>query len=361
MSANTAVPVPRYTPGVSGPRQHGLIELASNENPSGPSPLAIAAGQAGLRSSHQYPDHDAGFLKAGLAEHWELPADRVVVTAGTTALIDLVARCFLGPETRAVASERSFLAYTTSTWAAGSTLDLAPMRGDCIDLDAVLAAIRPETRVVFLANPNNPTGTAFDHARFASFLERVPAEVLVVLDEAYAEYGHALPDTAALLRSARPPLVLRTFSKVYGLAGLRVGYALGATPVIRALADRVCPFAVSGVAQASALAALRDSRHVRTSVSANEQNRRALTDGLVALGLAPARSAANFVYVDLGRPSGPVRDHLLQSGVRVRALTDWGARTALRITVGRHTEVITAVRALSLALAAPPTPNGECR
>jgi histidinol-phosphate aminotransferase len=224
------------------------------------------------------------------------------------------------------------------------------MAGDALDLDALAAAVRADTRLVFVANPNNPTGTAFEAEAFDRFLGRIPAGVLVVLDEAYAEYGERLPDGPGLVRAGRELLVLRTFSKVYALAGLRVGYGLGPAGIVRRLSALTPPFGVGHAAQEAAVAALADQAHVRRAVSANVDGRRALTAGLRTLGLTPAPSAANFVYVDLHRAADPVRDAMLAAGVRVRSLAAWGAPTAIRITVGTPSDVAAALHTLSTTL-----------
>lgn len=334
---------PLYEPGVTGRRLPDIAELASNESPWGPSPAAIAAAGRVLTGSHRYPEPTSSVLRERLAQAAGLSPDSVLVSAGTTALIDLVARTFVGPRHSAVVSERSFLAYRTSVQACGGMVLTAPMRGDTTDLEAVLRTIRRDTRVVFLANPNNPTGTAFDRLDFAAFLERVPRHVLVVLDEAYREYalglGHDLPDGQAAVREGHRVLVLRTFSKVHGLAGLRVGYGLGAPVVIEHLRAVSPLFGVSEAAEVAAAAALEDDAHVARAVRLNVEGLRSLTAGLVALGYAPAPSVANFVYVDVGRPANVVRDRLLEAGVRVRSLAAWGAPTAIRITVGSQAEI----------------------
>ena len=339
-----------YTPGAAGERADGLVELASNENPHGASPAAIAATRDAITRSHRYPEHDAGRLRTRIGEQWGLSADHVIVTPGTTPLIDLVARVLLTRTTSAVISERSFLAYAVAIEAAGALPIEVPMRDDTIDLPAIAAASRPDTRLVYLANPNNPTGTAFGRAAFDSFLREVPRHVLVVLDEAYAEYTDGLPEGAAYVREGRRVLALRTFSKVHGLAGLRVGYGLGPPGVIASLGAVNAAFAVSRAAQHAALAALADPTHAHQSAAANRVGRARLTAGLEALGLRPAPSHANFVYVDLGRPADPVRDALLGQGVRVRALASWGAPNALRITVGSAADIDAVLAALTMIL-----------
>ena len=340
----TMNPVPlRYEPGAVGPRLSNVAELGSNESPWGPSPCAVAAAARVLTKSHRYPEPTTVALRGRLAADAELSPDYVLVSAGTTALIDLIARAFVGPGHSAVVSERSFLAYTVSVAQSGGVLLEAPMRRDTIDLEAVLAAVRPDTTVVFLANPNNPTGTAFGRLDFDGFLARLPGHVLVVLDEAYREYalslGFDLPDGVGALRRDPRVIVLRTFSKVHGLAGLRIGYALAAPALLGQLRPLVPVFSVSDAAEAAAQEALDDTAHIARAVRSNTDGLRTLTAGLLALGYTPAPSVANFVYVDVGRPANLVRDALLAGGVRVRSLAGWGAPTAIRVTVGSPSEI----------------------
>lgn len=337
-----------YQPGRIGARVYA--ELASNENPCGASPMALKAAQTALSLSHAYPEHDAQSLRSKLAMASDIAPTQVLVGPGSTPLIDLIARTLLGPGKSAVVSERSFLAYNTAVESANGILLRAPMTQNRVDLQAVLDQVREDTRLIFLANPNNPTGSCFLRHPFEEFLDRLPAHVLVVLDEAYAEYAEGLPDGPALIREGRNVLVLRTFSKIYGLAGLRIGYAMGPAALIAALSQRMSPFAVSQVALAAASAAMDDWEHLERSLQVNRESLALLEAGLRSFGLNPAPTSANFLYVDFGKASDPICESLLQYGVRIRALRGWGAPTAARISAGGISEVQRLLAGLSNVL-----------
>jgi histidinol-phosphate aminotransferase len=337
----------RYAPGKpirQAERESGVrcIKMASNENPFGPSPKAVEAIRAAVKNANYYPDNDCSELRQVLAGRHQLQAEQVLVTDGSTALLDHIARTLLVPGLNAVTSERSFIVYPIVTQAAGGRLIEAPMREHAFDLDAVLAAIDGHTRIVYLANPNNPTGTMFDAAATDRFLDRVPDHVVVVLDEAYCdfaahfaaaqgiEYSHSLD----YVRQGRKVLVLRTFSKAHGLAGLRVGYAFGPPALLQLLA-RVRPaFSVSGVAEAGALAAFGDAAHVQKAIENNAVEAPRLARELSALGLHPVPTCANFLYLDVGEESVAFARRMQQEGIIIRALTAWGAHNAIRVTVG---------------------------
>lgn len=294
----------------------------------------MLAAQEALSPCHIYPEHDAGHVRRTLSAFWQVSPEHLIVSPGSTSLIYLISRTLLGPGTSAVASERSFLAYSSAVTLSGADMLLAPMKHDSIALDEVLKTLRPDTRVVFLANPNNPTGTAFGTAAWSAFLEAVPEHVLVVLDEAYAEYAQDIPSGIEEVRRGARVMILRSFSKAYGLAGLRIGYGIGPTSLVEILVRAAVPFAVSHPAQLAACHALTDTAFLERSIQCNQVGRQRLLEGLTALGLSPTPSQANFIYLELGRPAAPVAEALLKRGVRVRPLTVWGIPTALRITVG---------------------------
>ncbi|MGH9791168.1 MAG: pyridoxal phosphate-dependent aminotransferase, partial [Candidatus Acidiferrales bacterium] len=234
------------------------IKLASNENPSGPSPLAIEAAQRELRSSNRYPDGGSYYLREKLAARYRLPMQQVFVGLGSSELIDLIARALLAPGLEGLTAARSYPPYAISIGATGAPLVTAALRGYAYDLDAIAAAISSNTRVIYLANPNNPTGTYFRADAFDDFVARVPDHVLVVLDEAYCDYVEDKEYTRAteLVRAGRHNLVvLRTFSKVYGLASLRIGYGLGPADLFEELSKLKTPFNTAGIGQAAAMAA----------------------------------------------------------------------------------------------------------
>jgi len=340
-----------YTPGKSlrqAERESGVpsIKLASNENPFGPSPLALAAMHAALAEGNFYPDDNAGALREALAAKHGLQPDQVLVTPGSTGLLNLAARTMLTPGLNAVTSQVSFIQYQIVTKATGATLMERPLRDNGLDLDAITEAINADTRMVFLANPNNPTGTLLDAAALDRFLDRVPEHVVVVIDEAYyefaqhfaeqrgVEYSHALD----YVRQGRNVIVLRTFSKAHGLAGLRIGYGMGPAELIGYCAGLHVTFSVSSVAQAAALAALKDEAHIDKTMRNNAEGTQWLGDQLSDMGFSPVPSWANFVYCDVREDSELVVKRLQGEGVIVRPLKPWGALTAIRVSAGTPEE-----------------------
>jgi histidinol-phosphate aminotransferase len=330
---------PKRVPVDARPR---LIKLDSNENPFGPSPRAIAAMQAAVLAANFYPDDDCTELQHKLAAHHDVPAEQVLVTAGSTALLGLLCQTMLALGLNAVTSERSFIAYAMAVHATGAQLIEAPMREDGFDLDAILAAINERTRLVFLANPNNPTGSVLEAAAVDKFIAEVPAHVVVVLDEAYYEYAThfaalrkvAYSGSLNYLRQGASVIVLRTFSKAHGLAGLRVGYGLGPAELLAYCARMRDTFSVSSVAQAAAMAALDDSEEVGRIVANNAQQAELLGAGLSELGYRVVPTAANFVYCDLGEDAFGYAQRLRGEGVSVRPLGGWGAPTCVRVSIG---------------------------
>ena len=318
------------------------IKMASNENPFGPSPKAVTAMRAAAASSNFYPDNDATDLRRLLAARNQLDADQVLVTDGSTVLLDLIARTLLAPTLNAVTSVRSFIVYLIATRAAGAELIEVPMDGDGYDLDAIADAVNEDTRVVYLANPNNPTGTLVNAAAIDKFLERIPASVFEVIDEAYydfatyfarkrgVDYSHSLDH----VREGRPVIVLRTFSKAHGLAGIRVGYGFGPAEILAYLERLRTAFSVSAVAEAAAIAALDDDEHIRMTLENNELGAEFLTQKLQALGYKPIPTWSNFIYFDAGTDAATLVKRIQQGGVIVRSLVPWGIPTGIRVTVG---------------------------
>ncbi len=316
------------------------VKLASNENPLGPSPLAVGAARTALEGAHRYPDGGGHYLREKISRLLDLPMPRIMLGNGTSELIDLAARCLLQPGDEAITSEGSFPLYSISIRAAGGRLVLVPMREHTFDLEAIARAVTSRTRLIYLANPNNPTGTFFTADELDRFLARVPEDVLVVLDEAYFEYIERPGYSRSMerVRSGRSLFVLRTFSKVYGLAGMRMGYGLGPAALIAEMNKFRPPFNTSGVAQAAALAALDDIEHVRRSLESNRAGLAQLADGLRNLGVGFIPSATNFLFVALETDAQPVSDQLLRHGVIVRPMRWMGFPRAIRVTVGTAEE-----------------------
>jgi histidinol-phosphate aminotransferase len=327
-----------------------IIKLASNENPLGPSPLAIAAAQAELARVHRYPESEAPVLRSALARHLGVSAEEIVLGNGSNELLELLVRTFCSGDQRVVFAEPSFVVYRLACLAHGVPFTEVALDGYTHDLPAMARAVGPGTRLVFIANPNNPTGTHVGSKALSAFLEAMPADVLVVLDEAYAEYTDAgdYPDGLQFRKQHPNTIVVRTFSKIYGLAGLRVGYAV----LPRELAGYVhrvrAPFNVSSIAQAAGVAALMDRQHVARSRALNLAEKAFMQQGLTAMGLAVVPSQANFVLVDVARPAAAVYEAMLTQGVIVRAIPP--LPSMLRISLGTRPENERCLAALQAVL-----------
>lgn len=320
--------------GISG------VKLASNENPLGPSPLGIEAAKKALAQSNRYPDGSGFYLRQALSRKHDLPMEQIILGGGSTELIDLTARLMLRPENVGVTSFGSFPLYYIAIRAAGARLVETPLKDYRFDLDAIARSLTPDARIVFLANPNNPTGTMFTADEFDAFLARVPSHVLVVLDEAYCDYIERADYSRSveLVRRGANLVVLRTFSKVYGLAGLRVGYGLGPAGLLDEINKIRGPFNTSGVAQAAALAALEDRAHVRLSIDCNRAGIGQLTEGLEELGIYGVPSVTNFILAEFGYDTEPLCEELTKQGVIVRPMRWMGFPQAIRVSVGTRAE-----------------------
>jgi histidinol-phosphate aminotransferase len=320
-----------------------MVKLGSNENPFGPSPLAIRAMETATKSVHLYPDNDMMVLRERLAAHHGISHEQLIVTAGSTNLLDILARTLLSPGLNAVTSERSFIVYPIVTRSAGAELRQVPTRNDGYDLDAISDAIDSDTRLVYIANPNNPTGTLIPAKDMDRFLDRLPENVVVALDEAYFEYADWLAHERGVdyshaveyVREERSVVVLRTFSKAYGLAAARVGYGMGPAELLNYLARLKTAFIVNSVGEAGAMAALGDREHYEKSMRNNSAQLALLTRQLRELGYAPVESWGNFIYIETGEDASTLGRRLQMNGIIVRPLTgSWGARTAIRVSVG---------------------------
>jgi histidinol-phosphate aminotransferase len=316
------------------------IKLASNENPLGPSPLAIEAAKKALAQSNRYPDGSGFYLREALSKRHAIPAENIILGGGSTELIDLSARMVLRSGGCGVTSYGSFPLYHIAVRAAGARYVEIPMRDYTFDLSRMARELPAETKLIFLANPNNPTGTMFTADEFDAFLARVPEHVLIVLDEAYCDFVDR-PDysrSIEIVRDGRNLVVLRTFSKVYGLAGLRIGYGIGPAGLLNEMNKIRGPFNTSGVAQAAALAALDDAEHVRRSTESNRAGLAQLAAGLKKLGVQFIPSVANFILVSFGCDADPLGAELLKRGVIVRPMRWMGFPESIRVSVGTQAE-----------------------
>ncbi|HXZ78654.1 MAG TPA: histidinol-phosphate transaminase [Terriglobales bacterium] len=319
------------------------IKLASNENPFGPSALALEAIRQASTEVHLYPEADTAALRHVLAAKHDMDFTQVLVTAGSTAFLHILCRALLAPGLNAITSERSFMQYPIVTQAAGGKLIRVPMKNDGFDLKAIRAAVDADTRVIFIANPNNPTGSMLPPSEIEEFLDTLPAHVLTVLDEAYSDFashfaaqrGVEYSRSLEYVRAGRQVVVLRTFSKAHALAGARIGYGFAHAELIYYL-SRIKPvFSVTFIAQAAALAAMRDHSHIQKAVENNSYGAQELTARMSELGLRVLPTWANFLYVDVGEDAAQFARRLELEGVIVRPLTGtWGCPHAVRITIG---------------------------
>ncbi|OED40327.1 histidinol-phosphate transaminase [Endozoicomonas sp. (ex Bugula neritina AB1)] len=313
-----------------------IVKLASNENPLGPSTSAVMAIAETMSELSRYPDGNGFALKQALSERLGVHQTQLTLGNGSNDLLVLIAEVFLNPQASAVYSEFAFVVYPLAVKATSAEAIQVPSFNWGHDLPAMAAAIKDNTRLVFLANPNNPTGTCFSKQAFIDFMAKVPEQVLVVLDEAYIEYnsGDNLLDGVALLKDYPNLIVSRTFSKAYGLAGARIGYTVS-SPEIAEVVNRIRqPFNTSVPAQAAAVATLQDKEYLQNSVEVNSVGMDQLEQGLQELGLDWIPSSGNFITVDFKRSALPVYEGLLAEGVIVRPVANYGMPNHLRISIG---------------------------
>jgi histidinol-phosphate aminotransferase len=356
----TLTPYPPGMPIEELERELGIrdsIKLASNENPLGPSPKAVEAIARALPQLHRYPDGSAFYLRRRLADRHGVSPDEIIVGNGSNELIELVVRTFLRPRDEAVMADQAFVVYRMVTQAVAAIPRVVPLRDFTHDLEAMAEAVTARTRVVFVANPNNPTGTIFRRSAWEGFLRALSGrQLLVIADDAYAEFATDpdYPDTIAHRGDGSVPVVsLRTFSKLYGLAGLRIGYAVAAPGVIDALGRVRQPFNVNSLALVAAHAALEDREHVERTLAVTRDGMAYLTREFDRLRLPWVPSNANFVLVRVGQGSR-VYEALLRRGVIVRPMDGYGFPDHLRVSVGLPDENARCIGALEAVLGAGP-------
>ncbi len=314
-------------------RPDQIVKLASNENPLGPSPRTRAAMQAALDGANFYPDGGGFYLRTALAEKLGVATENIILGNGSNEIIEFIGHAFLRAGVEMVTSENAFIAYRlVAALFAAKTVAVADVEHR-FDLEGILAAITPKTRVVFIANPNNPTGTLVGQEAIDRFMERVPNDVVVVFDEAYYEYLDAPPDVLKFVQAGRNVIVLRTFSKIRAMANVRLGYGIARSELIRVLQKTREPFNTNGLAQAGAVAALADQEHQAESKRITDEGRRYLEEEFAALGLKFVPSVANFVLVEVGDGKALFKT-LLRKGVIVRALSGYNFPAWVRISVG---------------------------
>lgn len=330
-----------------------IVKLASNENPLGPSPKVIAAISQAVPELTRYPDGNGFVLKQALAQKFAVEPAQVTLGNGSNDILELVAKAWLAPGLNAVFSQHAFAVYPIATMAVGAECREIPANNYGHDLPAILAAIDANTRVVFIANPNNPTGTWFDQQALADFLAQVPEHVIVVLDEAYIEYAEPgeLPDGMGFLANHANLIVSRTFSKAYGLAALRIGYAIS-SPMIADVLNRIRqPFNVNSLGLVAAVAALEDDEYLQESRASNKHGLQQLSTAFDELGLSYIESRGNFIAVDFARDAAPINQALLEQGVIVRPVAGYAMPTFLRVSVGTEQENARFIEVLEQVLA----------
>jgi histidinol-phosphate aminotransferase len=316
-----------------GLQPHEIIKLASNENPLGPSPKALAAMRETLERSHFYPDGGGYYLREAIAKKFGFERGNVMLGCGSNEIIEFIGKAFLNPGDEIVVSRHAFVVYKLMATLFGATTIEVPDPNFAHDLDAMAAAITPKTKEVFIANPNNPTGTLLSQEEIDRFMEKVPEHVIVVFDEAYHEFLENPPDTLKFVREGRNVIVLRTFSKIQGLANLRIGYGLAKPELIEVLGKTRQPFNTNGIAQAGALAGLMDEEHQRKTREITIEGRDFLQREFGAMGLDYVPSFANFVLVQVQDGKG-VFQALMKRGIIVRDMTSYGLPEWIRVSIG---------------------------
>jgi histidinol-phosphate aminotransferase len=330
-----------------------IIKLASNENPLGPSPLAQKAIQQAATQVHFYPDGNAYYLKQALACHLEVQPENLLLGNGSNEVLQLVGETYIAPGDEVIYSESAFVVYMLVAKTCSGKSVITPMRrGYEQDLAAMADAITDKTKVIFIANPNNPTGVMVTKAQVEQLMERVPEHVLVVFDEAYYEYVERpdYPQTLAYIHEGRNVIVTRTFSKIYGLAGLRIGYGIAKPEIIEVMNCVRQPFNCNLIAQVAALAALKDIEHVRRSRQVNADGKAQLYAALDEMKLEYVRTEGNFILIHLGRSGQSVTNALMRKGVIVRPVAGYGFPNSIRVTIGKPEENERFVKALATVL-----------
>lgn len=325
-----------------------IIKLASNENPLGPSTKVLAAIQKELSELSRYPDGNAFDLKAALSEKYTISEEQITLGNGSNEILELLARAFLNVETEVIFSQHAFAVYPIVTQAVGAIAKVIPAINYGHDLSAMLAAITDKTRLIFIANPNNPTGTYLTEAALADFLAKLPEHVICVLDEAYFEYVEKedYPSSIQWLKQYSNLVITRTFSKAYGLAGLRVGYSLS-SPEMADILNRVRqPFNNNALALVAAEMALSDEAYLSETIRLNNAGMEQLKTAFSELGLSWINSVGNFISVDLGRDAASINTALLHKGVIVRPVANYEMPNHLRISIGTEAENIFFIKAL---------------
>jgi histidinol-phosphate aminotransferase len=328
--------------------QGEIIKLASNENPLGPSPLALQALSKTLGESYLYPDDSCFYFRKKLAERLRVEPENVFVGNGSVEILPLLTLAYLGPGHSAIGSESAFIWFKIAVHISAGELIEVPMKNHTHDLRAMLGAVRQDTRLLYIANPNNPTGTIVTRAEVEDFFRKVPDDVLVIMDEAYFEYidDPVYPDSFKYLRERKNILILRTFSKIYGLAGVRLGYGVASQEIIASLARLHVSFNVNRLSQMAGIAALDDHEHVRKGKAVNDAGKEYLYAAYKKLDLFYLPTHANFIFVNFPKDSQIIFEALQRKGIITRTIKEYGFPNALRITIGTKEQNRKLIKAL---------------
>ena len=316
------------------------VKIASNENPLGPSPLAEKAIKEAIHSLNRYPDGDAFYLKEKLSEKLDISPETLIFGNGSNDVIDIAARTFMKPGDEAIFGEYAFIVYPICTQAVGAKAVVSPMPDYTHDLRDMYTRITEKTKIIFIANPNNPTGTMVSRNEFEWFLDKVPEDILVLMDEAYFEYvdDKDYPNSLEYQNTGKSIITVRTFSKIYGLAGLRLGYGVAHQDIISNMQRVRQPFNTNSLSQVGAIAALDDAEHIERTKRVNNEGLTYVTNELEKLDIPYVPSFANFVLIDLNDNPMPAYNSLLKEGVIVRPVIGYGLKTHLRVTIGAPEE-----------------------
>jgi histidinol-phosphate aminotransferase len=352
---DTLVPYPPGKPLEELEREYGIsgsIKLASNENAWGPSPKAVTAIKEALGNLHRYPDGSCYYLNQSLAKKTGVQPDEIIFGNGSNEIIGLLVATFLQPGEEVITSHPTFLMYQKFVQIQGGVNKVVELQGMHHDLDGILAAVTQKTRLVFLDIPNNPTGTIVDKEKFDSFLTQLPEQVIVVLDEAYVDFvePQLRIDALSYIRQQKPVAVLRTFSKAYGLSGLRLGYGLMSAEITGYLSRVRQPFNVNSLAQVGGLAALEDEEYYQLTLQRTRQGISWLSQEVAKLGCRPLPTHTNIFLIDIGGDAKKLYENMLHKGVIVRPMQAYGYPNFIRITVGRESENQRFIKALAASL-----------
>ena len=337
---------------VPGKTAKGVIKLASNENPFGPSPKALKAIAKEAKRLQVYPDQKATLLCEALAKKYKVSRDNIICGNGSDDIMQILAATYLNPGDEVIISKNTFSIYELVSRIFEGRLVFVDLKDSTINLEGIAAAMTAKTKIIFLTNPNNPTGTIFRADEFDRFMQKVPEKVLVVVDEAYAEFveSKGFPDTLKYIRAGKNIIVLRTFSKFYGLAGLRIGYGIAEPEIIKPFFKVKMPFNVNRLAQVGAAAALNDNTFLKKTYKNNIEMKKYLYAEFNRLGLEYKKSEANFIFVNLKRNADEFCQKLIKLGVSIRPLTSFGLPQAIRVSIGTPQQNKKLTKTLSMVL-----------